>query len=165
MKHVKSLIAVALFVVGILAQAGLAQAQSECYGFDPEDFDVYWVGTAGNDTYDCPSNQGCLIYGGAGNDTLEGGTGDDVICGGPGHDVLRGHSGNDEIHGDDGNDTINGGSGDDHLDGWAGNDTVYGGAGDDWLHGDDGTDHVDGASGYDECYDFGNWGRILNCEN
>ncbi|WP_306296764.1 calcium-binding protein [Candidatus Entotheonella palauensis] len=164
MKRIQSLIAAAVFVVGILAQADLAQAWSECHYEDPNDYDVHYVGTAGDDAFTCPSNQRCLIEGGDGNDTLEGGGGDDFICGGPGHDVLRGHSGNDVIHGDDGNDTLNGGRGDDYLDGWAGNDTVYGGAGNDWLHGDAGTDHVDGASGHDECYDFGQLEGVLHCE-
>src|SRR5690606_23177235 len=79
------------------------------------------------------------LYGGAGNDTLDGGTG------------------NDKLYGDSGNDTLNGGSGNDYLDGGAGNDTLNGGSGNDtlvWNVGG-GRDIMDGGSGTDTVNIFG----------
>jgi Ca2+-binding RTX toxin-like protein len=111
-------------------------------------------------------NNGNLIDGGAGddtirgdsyetsggNDTLNGGDGNDVLVGEGGSDTLNGGAGNDTLSGGDpdlqfnGNDTLNGGDGNDTL--WAGGQngentgavTLDGGTGDDTLHGADGPD-------------------------
>ena len=56
---------------------------------------------------------------------------DDYIYGGAGDDLLNGNNGNDELYGEAGNDTLNGGTGDDLLVGGTGNDNLNGGAGDD----------------------------------
>ncbi|BBT17511.1 hypothetical protein WP8S17C03_35600 [Metapseudomonas otitidis] len=72
------------------------------------------------------------VFGGDGNDTLEGlsgndklygGEGNDSLLGGLGDDLLEGGTGNDILHGEDGNDTLRGGLGNDTLIGGYGNDT------------------------------------------
>ena len=80
---------------------------------------VYFVGTAGNDTFDASNlsvpvsgNAGVgddKMYGGSGNDYFLGGDGNDVIYGNGGNDVLIGELGSDVIHGNVGNDTVVGG--------------------------------------------------------
>jgi Ca2+-binding RTX toxin-like protein len=74
-----------------------------------------------------------LIYGTAGNDTINvtyslanpRGTGrvDSVVFGGAGNDVLNGSDRVDALYGGDGNDTLNGGTGADWMAGGAGDDT------------------------------------------
>uniref|UniRef100_UPI001115030F calcium-binding protein n=1 Tax=Microcystis aeruginosa TaxID=1126 RepID=UPI001115030F len=70
-----------------------------------------------------------------------GGAGDDGfyyndfgLYGGDGNDTLNGEAGNDELYGGNGNDILNGGSEDDYLDGGAGSDTIDGGSGNDTLY-------------------------------
>ncbi len=64
------------------------------------------------------------LYGRDGNDTLDGGADNDALYGGNGIDVLVGGAGNDTLNGDAGNDTLTGGLGNDSLTGGTGND-VY----------------------------------------
>ena len=80
----------------------------------------------GNDTI---SGSG-EIHGGAGNDTITGASGrsHDVIYGGDGDDIINGGGGSDILYGGDGNDHINTGSG-------YGHDVLVGGRGDDILTG------------------------------
>jgi len=47
-----------------------------------------------------------MIYGGLGNDVMNGDEGDDVLYGGHGNDYLSGSSGKDILDGGDGNDTL-----------------------------------------------------------
>src|SRR5262249_61861857 len=56
-----------------------------------------------------------VVYGGAGNDTLQGGAGNDVLVGGDGDDLLTGNAGRDLLVGGFGRDTLAGGAGDDVL--------------------------------------------------
>jgi len=70
-----------------------------------------------------------------GNDTLYGGLGDDLLNGGSGNDRLYGHSGNDQLSGGDGHDKLYGGSDRDLLIGGLGMDYLYGGSDDDILIG------------------------------
>ena len=51
------------------------------------------------------------MFGGAGNDTLNGGNGNDWLYGGVGTDVINGGAGNDTLIGGSGNDTLTGGLG------------------------------------------------------
>ncbi len=112
-------------------------------------------GGRGNDT----------LYGGDGNDTLNGSWGNDTLYGGKGNDTLNGSWGDDILHGGRGNDTLNGSWGDDILYGgrgrdilngsW-GDDYLYGGSGRDTLNGSWGNDYMDGGAGKDTLY--GGWG-------
>lgn len=63
------------------------------------------------------------VYGGDGNDSLDGGGGGDYLKGYDGDDTLLGRTGGDRLQGDGGNDTLNGGLGDDSLQGDQGADT------------------------------------------
>lgn len=80
---------------------------------------------------------------------LTGTPGDDILYGSAGNDTLNGFAGNDVLYGSSGNDTLNGG---------AGSDILYGGAGDDILNGgDDGaTDTMIGGEGNDQFFGSGN---------
>jgi Ca2+-binding RTX toxin-like protein len=99
------------------------------------------------------------LYGGAGDDSLNGGPGADVVEGGDGRDGLSGGRGKDIVLGGAGNDTLSdgdtdadrveGGSGDDSLYGGDASDTLKGGSGDDDLIGGDGNDVLDGGAGDD----------------
>jgi len=75
------------------------------------------------------------VYGGPGNDLIEGRGGDDYLRGGPGNDDIWGHNGIDTLQGDAGNDTLRGGNDDDILEGGDGLDRLFGDAGDDVLWG------------------------------
>src|SRR4029077_3990885 len=80
-------------------------------------------------------------FGNLGNDTitvsgfiptpaaLYGGTGNDTLNGGAGADLVRGEVGNDKLTGGAGEDWLDGGSGDDSLFGGAGRDMLLGGDG------------------------------------
>ncbi|QLE56732.1 DUF4347 domain-containing protein [Nostoc sp. TCL26-01] len=87
-------------------------------------------GTAGDDTINGLEGNDYLI-GNAGNDTLNCGTGNDYGFGGAGDDTINGEDGNDLLYGNEGNDTLIGGEGNDNLDGGIGDDTLIGGNGND----------------------------------
>jgi VCBS repeat-containing protein len=74
------------------------------------------------------------IYGGAGNDTIDGKNGNDTLYGGSGNDTLIGGQGDDTLYGGSGSDTIEGGSGDDAIYGGVGADTLTGDAGNDTFY-------------------------------
>lgn len=92
-----------------------------------------------------------VIFGGNGNDQINGLAESDTIHGGNGDDTLAGGGGDNWIYGDNGNDRIFGsgqefvfghnhlfgGNGNDFLSGAIGNDTLDGGNGDDILIGGD----------------------------
>ncbi|GAB4524933.1 MAG: hypothetical protein Tsb0014_03800 [Pleurocapsa sp.] len=101
------------------------------------------------------------LNGGLGNDQLFGGADDDVLKGGDGLDTLNGESGNDKLFGGndddvlkdgDGFDTLNGESGNDTLNSGAGNDKLFGGNDDDYLDAGDGLDTLKGELGNDELF-------------
>ncbi|MEQ8696457.1 MAG: hypothetical protein RLT05_07840, partial [Bauldia litoralis] len=90
------------------------------------------------------------VYGGTGNDVIVagpvddeagdkmfGGAGDDMINGYKGVDVLRGGKGDDSLYGGDNLDKLHGGDGDDIVAGGTGSDTVIGGKGNDRLSGNE----------------------------
>ncbi len=126
-------------------------------------------GTTGSDTifpiqalgfpYTTPAlyNNGLVLIGGNGddsilgdnsNDKLFGGNGADILSGG-GADILYGGKGVDALNGDDGNDILYGGEDADTLDGGNGNDTLYGDAGADTLNGGNDNDRIFGGDGND----------------
>ena len=69
------------------------------------------------------------VFGGEGDDTIEGGGGSDDLYGEEGDDALTGGIGHDRLFGGEGDDTLAGGTGDDLLLGGEGDDTLTGGAG------------------------------------
>lgn len=71
------------------------------------------------------------------------------IYGGNGDETLNGTDDRDLIYGRDGDDTLNGGGGNDVLYGGAGSDSMYGGEGDDQLSGGEGGDRMEGGNGND----------------
>ena len=71
----------------------------------------------GNDVVTSTIHRDSLIYGGDGNDRLEGGFRNDLIFGGNGIDTLIGRSGDDTLRGQSGLDWIYGGPGEDLLNG------------------------------------------------
>ncbi|WP_013321018.1 putative Ig domain-containing protein [Gloeothece verrucosa] len=72
------------------------------------------TGGTGNDSLTANNNWSSLIFGDAGNDTLNGaGLGDDTLSGGTGNDLLNGQNGNDLLDGGAGVDTLIGGNGND----------------------------------------------------
>ncbi|MFO0822433.1 MAG: CAP domain-containing protein [Gemmataceae bacterium] len=66
---------------------------------------------AGNDLIRDGSGLGAFLYGGLGNDTINGNGGADRIYGGAGNDILNGGDGDDILWGGGGTDTMNGGAG------------------------------------------------------
>ena len=103
----------------------------------------------GGDDY-AVGRQSARIYGGDGNDTLEGisvgvrlygDDGDDVIFSRVGSEMFGGE-GKDRITWDGGDGYAEGGPGDDTISGGADNDTIYGGAGHDSLSGGNGNDYI-----------------------
>lgn len=88
-----------------------------------------------------------MMYGGSGDDWLDGGAGHDDLFGGEGNDILIGGSGKNKLNGDGGNDTLIGGAGTDTLNGDDGHDWLDGGEGDDTLNGGAGTDTLIGNTG------------------
>jgi len=76
------------------------------------------------------------IYAGWGDDTIDGGDGVDILFAGRGDDEVSGGEGDDSIWGDEGQDSLYGNFGDDKIVGGAGDDLLIGGAGNDSLIGD-----------------------------
>lgn len=94
--------------------------------------------------------QGVTLYGGSGNDSINGSSGNDSIDGGDDDDLISGMAGNDSIDGGDGNDRIAGGLGADVINGGAGDDIVAGGLGRDVIYGGDGNDVLWGDNSLSE---------------
>lgn len=70
-------------------------------------------GTDNNETIEAMDDKGVTIFGGNGDDTLNGRGGNDKLVGGAGNDQLYGKGGNDILDGAEHNDTLYGGAGDD----------------------------------------------------
>jgi VCBS repeat-containing protein len=110
---------------------------------DPNDFDYlatgnavisnppYVYGTPGGDSIAGGGHHGQIIYGGAGNDTVNGTGKNDLIYAGSGNDTVKGNDGDDKIYGGSGSDTINGNNGCDTIIGGYGADKLTGSNGDD----------------------------------
>ncbi|MEV7106181.1 calcium-binding protein [Streptomyces atroolivaceus] len=105
------------------------------------------LGGAGNDMVMGPA----ALHGGDGTDHLMGDSGNQQMWGGRGDDMIEGYGGDDTVHagpgddhamGGDGRDVILGGPGNDTLDGEGGDDLVWGGTGKDTLEGGPGRDVV-----------------------
>jgi len=110
---------------------------------DPNDFDYlatgtvvisdppFVYGTPRGDSIAGGGNDGQIVYGGAGNDTLNGTGKGDAIYGGSGNDTIKGNDGDDTIYGGSGSDTINANNGNDIIIGGFGSDLLTGSNGDD----------------------------------
>lgn len=66
-----------------------------------------------NDWMSAWSDEGIILHGAGGDDTLNGGTGADALYGDAGNDMLYGNDGSDVLDGGAGSDTLNGGIGED----------------------------------------------------
>ena len=100
------------------------------------------------------------IYGGSGDDTLNGTAAMDIILGMGGDDSISGGEGDDMLYGGAGSDTIYGGDGRNRIVGGEGDDLLIGGNDRDifsWTKGD-GDDFIDGGNGCDvlELQNIGN---------
>lgn len=98
----------------------------------PYDDVVQMYGYAGDDVLTGAFLHPNEIFGGTGNDTLEGGSQSNLLDGGDGHDILDAWIGGYAVlRGGAGNDLLTGGDGGGLLDGGAGVDTMTGGDGGD----------------------------------
>jgi len=133
-------------------------------GLDPSDVqgstwaDINGVPTIGDSDYE---DNGIVLLGGKGNDTLIGGDNPDKLLGGDDDDFAAGNGDADSIAGGLGADTLIGGDGDDEIAGkWLfafgdepqgddGDDVLIGGKGNDYLYGGEGNDFLFGGTGDD----------------
>ena len=93
-------------------------------------------------------NSSLMLDGSQGNTTMAMG-GYDRVFGGEGDDRLEGGDDPDDLYGEEGDDSLNGGAGGDRLFGGEGADTLDGGSGEDWLLGGEGDDTLTGGAGAD----------------
>ncbi len=105
------------------------------------------------------STHGNIVYAAGGNDTVFGGIGEDFLNGEDGNDYLNGGDDDDVLFGGNGKDILKGGDGDDDLFGGAGKDVLKGGDGNDYLSGGDGKDILKGGEGND--YLFGGYNKDI----
>lgn len=127
------------------------------------------TGGTANDVLSCAVSTGCVLRGGAGDDTLTGGAGNDTLDGEAGDDLVRGGTGDDTLTGGGGLDVLtysertagvtvtlgepgapttgNGASGeDDAIEGF---EQLIGGSGDDVLTGNSLDNRLTGGAGND----------------
>lgn len=84
------------------------------YAYDSEENPLKQVhATEYDDWMSAWSDNGIVIHGNGGNDTLNGGAGNDALYGGTGTDYLYGNDGDDILDGGEDNDYLNGGNGND----------------------------------------------------
>ncbi|GAB2601959.1 hypothetical protein GCM10027168_38890 [Streptomyces capparidis] len=101
------------------------------------------LGDAGNDMV----MGHAALHGGDGMDHLMGDSSNQRMWGGRGDDMIEGYGGDDTVHAGPGDDHAMGGDGRDILLGGPGNDTLHGEGGDDLVWGGTGKDTVDGGPG------------------
>ncbi len=102
------------------------------------------------------------IYGLGGNDRIDGKAGDDYLVGGYGLLGETASSRGDVLIGGAGNDTLIGSSGNDELDGGSGDDNLRGMNGDDKLTGGPGQNSYDGGAGNDRIVEVGLYGAFIS---
>ncbi len=114
----------------IQTSAALHQAHPDLFA-DPDEM---IIGTSARET----------LWGGLGDDTMDGGGHHDQLHGEDGNDVLGDSHGNNGLYGGSGNDTLTGGGGHDGLDGGVDDDLISTGGGRDvvYLRSGDGQDTV-----------------------
>ncbi|QIJ61110.1 calcium-binding protein [Streptomyces sp. JB150] len=101
------------------------------------------LGGAGNDMVMGPA----ALHGGDGMDHLMGDSSDQQMWGGRGDDMIEGYGGDDTVHAGPGDDHAMGGDGRDIVLGGPGNDTLDGEGGDDLVWGGTGKDALEGGPG------------------
>ncbi|TWT91963.1 calcium-binding protein [Stieleria varia] len=106
---------------------------------------VRFYGHDGDDHFTNSTSIPSTVFGGNGNDVLNGGNGPDTLSGDAGMDTINGNGGHDQLFGGFGLDTINGGSGNDTIMGGFGSDLLNGGSGNDQINGEHGNDTIDGG--------------------
>jgi Ca2+-binding RTX toxin-like protein len=133
---------------------------------DPNDFDSFATGqtvtkigstvfgTPGADSVAGGGDDSQIVYGGAGNDTINGTGESDIIFAGSGNDTVKGNNDSDTIYGGSGNDTINGNNGNDVIIGGFGADALTGGAGNDTFKFLSAADSQPGTGHFDTITDF-----------
>jgi Ca2+-binding RTX toxin-like protein len=115
---------------------GALTAQAYGYGANDIILGSFYAGTSPNYYEE--------LYGGYGNDVMNGRAGDDLILGEGGNDTIIGGDGADDIDGGDDHDEIQGGAGDDAIDGGNHGDFISGNDGDDTITGGSGGDVICG---------------------
>ncbi|GAA2389979.1 hypothetical protein GCM10010420_12070 [Streptomyces glaucosporus] len=103
------------------------------------------LGDAGNDMVMGPA----ALHGGDGMDHLMGDSSNQRMWGGRGDDMIEGYGGDDTVHAGPGDDHVMGGDGRDIVLGGPGSDTLDGEGGDDFLCGGTGKDTLEGGPGRD----------------
>ncbi|MFE2280305.1 calcium-binding protein [Streptomyces sp. NPDC059454] len=103
------------------------------------------LGDAGNDMVMGPAT----LHGGDGMDHLMGDGSNQQMWGGRGDDMIEGYGGDDTVHAGPGDDHAMGGDGRDIVLGGPGNDTLDGEGGDDLVCGGTGKDALEGGPGRD----------------
>ncbi|MFI2380146.1 calcium-binding protein [Streptomyces sp. NPDC018964] len=103
------------------------------------------LGDAGNDMVMGPA----ALHGGDGMDHLMGDGSNQQMWGGRGDDMIEGYGGDDTVHAGPGDDHAMGGDGRDIVLGGPGNDTLDGEGGDDLVCGGTGKDALEGGPGRD----------------
>ncbi|MEV5882472.1 calcium-binding protein [Streptomyces sp. NPDC052020] len=103
------------------------------------------LGGAGNDMVMGPA----ALHGGDGMDHLMGDSSNQRMWGGRGDDMIEGYGGDDTVHAGPGDDHAMGGDGRDIVLGGPGNDTLDGEGGDDLVCGGTGKDSLEGGPGRD----------------
>ncbi|GAA2439579.1 calcium-binding protein [Streptomyces macrosporus] len=101
------------------------------------------LGDAGNDMVMGPA----ALHGGDGMDHLMGDSSNQRMWGGRGDDMIEGYGGDDTVHAGPGDDHAMGGDGRDIVLGGPGNDTLDGEGGDDLVCGGTGKDALEGGPG------------------
>jgi Ca2+-binding RTX toxin-like protein len=125
-------------------------------------------GQGGHDQITLNQANGALpaanLFGGAGNDTLEGGSGADQLFGQAGNDTLGGRAGVDLLFGGADNDALTGGDADDRVFGESGNDRMIWNPGDDTDLNEGGNDtdtvEVNGGNGAEQFTATANGTRV-----
>lgn len=93
----------------VILHAGAGDDVISVNNVTPGNVSKIWGGD-GNDTIN-GSDQADYLFGGNGDDVIRGGAGDDTISGGAGNNLLDGDEGNDTFYLTDGADTVDGGEG------------------------------------------------------
>ena len=95
------------------------------------------------------SDSSALMLANAQGTTVKAKGGYDRVFGGEGDDRLEGGNDPDDLYGEEGDDSLLGGTGHDRLFGGEGDDRLDGGSGQDWLLGGEGDDRLTGGAGAD----------------